>query len=309
LLIKDITINVSKLLNKGEKEIKKIESQINTLKVSNNNRNLLSKLETKLENIYKYKAKGAKIRAKIIDYEEGEKSTKYFHSLEKHKGRQKLWSSIRTSNNEIQTDINSILDEQVLYYKKLFSSESCNLNEAKNLLKNVDSKLDENDNLILDSPISFEECENVLKEMKNGKSPGSDGITAEFYKQYWPVIGSQFLEVINEIYSTNSLCDTQKRGVLTLLHKKGERELLSNWRPITLLNVDYKIIAKVMSSRLKKILPKIIHPDQRAFITGRNIGECVRLTKDIIEYAEESDLEGAIIFLDQEKAFDRVEWE
>ena len=71
--------------------------------------------------------------------------------------------------------------------------------------------------LILDSPICFEECENVLKEMRNGKSPGSDGITAEFYKQYWPVIGSQFLEVINEIYSTNSLCDTQKRGVLTHL--------------------------------------------------------------------------------------------
>ena len=80
------------------------------------------------------------------------------------------------------------------------------------------------------------------------------------------------------------------------------------WRPITLLNTDYKIISKILANRLKKVLPKIIHADQKGFVPGRNIQDANRLIQDLIKYTDDEDLEGAIIFLDQEKAFDRVEW-
>ena len=86
-----------------------------------------------------------------------------------------------------------------------------------------------------------------------------------------------------------------------MLHKKGEREDIGNWRPLRLLNTDYKIIAKTIAN-------DVIHTDPKGFIPGRSISDSNRLIHDIISYTELDDLEGCIIFQDQQKAFDRVEW-
>ena len=96
---------------------------------------------------------------------------------------------------------------------------------------------------------------------------------------------------------------------MTSIYEKGIREDIKNWRPLTLLNVDYKIISKLLANRIKTILTKLIHPNQKGFVPGRNIHEANRLIQDVIEYANIQNINGSIIFLDQEKAFDRVEWE
>ena len=133
-------------------------------------------------------------------------------------------------------------------------------------------------------------------------------LSSEFYIKYWDILQDTFVQVIREIEDTEELCITQYRGVICLLYKKGDRDEVGNWRPITLLNTDYKIIAIVYASRLKKVLPSIIHDDQKAYIEGRQIMENIRLTQDVIDMTDETDTPGAIIFLDQQKAFDRVEW-
>ena len=115
--------------------------------------------------------------------------------------------------------------------------------------------------------------------------------------------------MVKDIFRDKRLCESQYRGMITLLFKKGEREDIWNWRPITLLNVDYKIISKILAERLKKVLPTIINTDQKGFAKGRNIFDGNRLLQDIIDYTEIEDEEGAIIFLEQHKAFDRTEWE
>ena len=90
--------------------------------------------------------------------------------------------------------------------------------------------------------------------------------------------------------------------MLTLLYKKGEREDISNRRPISLLNVDYKIITKLLAERLKPLLPKIIHSDQKGYEYGRNISEANRLLQDLIEYSEQNKINSSIIFLDYHKS-------
>lgn len=162
---------------------------------------------------------------------------------------------------------------------------------------------------MLDSNINMEELEKVLKDLKTNKSPGEDGIISEFYILYWDIIKNDFFTLLQEIFDKNVLSKSQHKGVLTLLHKGGERENIKNWRPLTLLNTDYKIIAKLLAMRLKKVLPKIIHSDQKGFVKGRNISDANRLIQDIIDYIDNEDEDGIIIFLDQQKAFDRVEWE
>ena len=96
--------------------------------------------------------------------------------------------------------------------------------------------------------------------------------------------------------------------MISLLYKKGDREELSNWRPISLLNTDYKLVTKILAKRLKTVLPNIIHPDQKGFVAGRNILEANRMLQDIIDLSERQNINCSIIFLDYQKALDRVEW-
>ena len=90
--------------------------------------------------------------------------------------------------------------------------------------------------------------------------------------------------------------------------KQKNPEFLKNWRPISLLNTDYKIATKAIAVRLEKVLPSIIHPSQTGYIKGRYIGECIRLLSDTMAFTKQRNISGAAIFLDFEKAFDSIEW-
>ena len=102
---------------------------------------------------------------------------------------------------------------------------------------------------------------------------------------------------------------SQRRGVISLIPKdENNLTTLSNWRPITLLNVDYKILAKVIAKRIELVLPKLIHPDQTGFIKGRFIGQNIRLLNDLMAYTDDQKVPGILLFIDFEKAFDTIEW-
>ena len=146
--------------------------------------------------------------------------------------------------------------------------------------------------------------------MKNGKSPGTDGYTAEFYKFFWKDIGNFVLESLNESFTTGELSNTQKQGLITLLPKGNKpRELIKNWRPITLLNVDYKLLSGVLASRIKEVLPSIIQSEQKGFLKNRYIGENIRTIADSLEYIRQKKITGMILLIDFEKAFDSLEWD
>ena len=95
--------------------------------------------------------------------------------------------------------------------------------------------------------------------------------------------------------------------MLSLIFKKGDRDLLKNWRPISLLNIDYKIAAFALAQRLHHVLPKIINSDQNGYVKNRHIGNNLRLIEDVIEYVDKTNSRGAAIFCDYEKAFDSLE--
>jgi len=99
--------------------------------------------------------------------------------------------------------------------------------------------------------------------LRNNKFPGSDGLPKECYAKFIPFSIEGFLQVINTCYTDNILTPSQRLGIITLLCKnKQQPELLNNWRPITLLNFDYKIISKILTRRLNKIIYTIINIDQ-----------------------------------------------
>ena len=90
--------------------------------------------------------------------------------------------------------------------------------------------------------------------------------------------------------------------------EKKDTQSLKNWRPVSLLNVDYKIATKTIALRIEKVLPHLINPTQTGYVKGRFIGESIRLILDIMEYTKHKDIPGVAVFLDFEKTFDWVEW-
>ena len=110
-------------------------------------------------------------------------------------------------------------------------------------------------------------------------------------------------------YKKGVLSSNQKLGVITLIPKKDkDRNLLKNWRPLSLLTTDYKIITKILALHVTKVLPSIINEDQSAYIKGRYIGENIRTIADIIEYCKRKNLSGILLLVDFEKAFGTVRW-
>ena len=146
--------------------------------------------------------------------------------------------------------------------------------------------------------------------MKNGKSPGTDGLPAEFYKFFWLDLGADMTTSFNYAFSIGMLSISQRRRIISFIPKKNkDKSLLENLRPISPLNIDYKSLTKVIAKRFEKVLPKIINPNQTGYIKGRFIGENVRLIQDIMFYTKQEEKPGIAIFIDFRKAFDTVEWD
>ena len=134
-------------------------------------------------------------------------------------------------------------------------------------------------------------------------------LPAEFYKLFWPELGTDMCASFNYAFSTGTLSIGQKRGIISLIPKKNKDKcLLEKLRPISLLNIDYKILTKAIAKRLEKVLPRVINPNQTGYIKGRFIGENVRLIQDIMYHTKQTDKPGIAIFLDFRKAFDTIEW-
>jgi exonuclease III len=292
-----------------EREILKLESIPSTL--TDNNIKLLQDKKLELENLRTEKIKGIIFRCKAKWYEDGEKNTEYFLNLEKRNYTNKNISEIYNDENLLQTDNEDILQVCSEFYKNLYSSKyDQNSKEKLNSFTKVDIKLSETEKESCEGPISFEECTKALNNMKNGKSPGSDGFTVEFYKYFWKDIGIYVCRSINYAYQSENFSDFQKQGIITCIPKEGrDRRYLKNWRPITLLNVDRKIASSVIAFRMKNVLSKIISESQTGFLKGRFIGENTRIIYDIMNYCEKKEIPGLLLTIDFEKAFDTVEWE
>ena len=257
-----------------------------------------------LSEIYKNKAAGVLTRLKMTHIQGSEKSIKHLKSLEKQKAESKMISKLIINGKTIN-DQNEILDEQRQYYKKKLYEKRNYSESTYNFFQNHElPQLKEQEKQKCEGLLTEKECEEAVKDMKNGKTPGSDGLTVEFYKIFWQDLKDAILNSFNQLFQINSLSEIQKQGLITL-RPKSSKDLtnLSNWRPISLLNVDYKIMTKTIASRIKTVLKVLIDSSQTGFIKGRYIGENIRLLFDIIEYTEENNKPGLLLFTDFEKSF------
>jgi len=182
-------------------------------------------------------SKGVILRSKEREVEEGEKCTRYFFK----KIVSKSGAMVRIKNKEgiLLTNTRDILNGVQEFYDALYEEKKIDEETLKEVLALVERTVKEKE--LLRSDFNILEITKGLKSFKKGKSPGADGLPLEFYETFLDILVEDLLVVFNDFDNSDLLPDSFRTGIVALLYKKGEKEDLQNWHPITLLNVDCKV--------------------------------------------------------------------
>lgn len=338
---KEITEHIAK-----EARMKKYKAKARLRKLEKDREEVLKKIETEekeelqwqeailaneighLEKITSYNER-QRLKAKISWH--GEKLGGTWSNLSKPRKPRDAILRLRVPNTypeqyEVRSDRMAELAKN--YHDSLQEAGMDNEAEAEretrmtNILEKIpeQQKFRDPENSDLNGGITGEYVELALSLAKNGSATGLDGCPYELWKELKRrndeafKLGKERFDIVQAL--TTVFQDIQDKGIepetnfadgwMCPLYKKKERTGIENYRPITLLNSDYKLLTKALSLQLIEDVKGMIHRDQAGFIPGRSIFDHIRLTRVMIKFAEVTEKNGAIIALDQEKAYDKL---
>lgn len=302
------------MINYLETKLRKQHLKLNTCGTLNYEE--LKTLKDQINNLKSLILEGVKVRGRIQEQVEGEKVSSYLLGQQRSTSCRKIMTEVLSekdiipglSENVSFKESHAIQHYVTRYYEKLYKSTECNLDSQNYFLEFIESKVNASDNDFFIRNLSYKEIHDIIFSMANNKCPGIDGIPIEFYKYFWDEIKQELKLIIGSLLFRDPLSAAQRLAVITLASKGSDDKILSNWRPISLLCCDYKIVAKILVKRLQLVADKVIAPEQFC-LPGRSINTCNILLRDIIYYCNVNKIQGAIINLDWSKAFDRVDME
>ena len=291
-----------------ERDIKELELEI-TGDDSREKQQKLAILKAKYNRLSTNKALAGLIRLKQTYYDQGEKAGKLLAWRLKTQQNERIITEIVTANGDKTSDPQKINTLFETYYTQLYSSECLVTNESyQDFFDQLTlPSLSEEAKADLDSPITTAEISEAIDQMKGGKAPGPDGLPIDIYKIFKNKLLSPLLDMFVESFNSGKLPPSMCNALIILILKPGKlATICDSYRPISLINSDAKIIAKILARRLERYLPSLSDPDQNGFVRGRQAFHCVRRVLNII-YAKTEHPDTAVLSLDAEKAFDRVE--
>lgn len=162
-------------------------------------------------------------------------------------------------------------------------------------------------NKILTAELTQDELDKAINSLKTNKSPGTDGYPSEWYKIFCSEL--TLLRSFNHTLKEGELLQSWKEAIISVIHKQGkDSKESSSYRPISVLNVDYKLYTSILAKRLETILPDLIDHDQSSFIRNRQIHDNIRRTLQIMSHITKNKISAVFLSLEAEKAFDSVSW-
>ena len=273
----------------------------------------ISSVKSELEILELAEARGAQIRSGMKDIKEGEKCTKLFLAMEKYNANNNTIKEIRDQSGDVIKNEKCIVKEIGRQFEKRYNKPTQPKEEVNRNLENFTNNitlpsLNREEKEFCDAQMSEREIAETIRVMKNGSAPGADGIPIEIYKMFWQHIRIPLMNCIRLSFASKKLPYSERLGVIALFHKGKDlaKDNVDNWRPITLTNADYKIIAKALSRRLDKVIEKLIGQQQMGFMKGRNISNIHRIIDDILDTHRLTDTSGIIMAIDFKQAFDAI---
>jgi hypothetical protein len=248
-----------------------------------------------------------KQKSRVQWLKEGEKNTKFFHRAMTHGRHINRITHLEDSQGNHIREHQKIEEELLRYYQDLLKEPRIDRTEAiRRVTEHIPALVTSEHNSALSRPITQEEVDQAVKAMPAGKAPGPDGFTMDFFHQCWDLIRKEVWEVVEESRASGLVLPALNATFLTLILKEERVTNPKQFRPIALCNVIYKIITKVIATRLKPILPFVISKEQLGYVEGRKIMDSVFLAHEIIHSLKTSRTPGMLIKLDLSKDFDRA---
>ena len=267
--------------------------------------NLSKKLDELLQKQEIYWAQ----RSRINWMKHGDRNTKFFHAKASQRRRKNYIRGIRNSQGQWVENLEEVVQVALDYFDNLFQVGVGD--QMEECLDAVESRVTDDMREFLSTQFTGEEVQVALFQMGPTKAPGPNGMNALFYQKYWHIVGdSVVLAVLDFLNNGNMLLDINHTNIV-LIPKVQNPERMSEFRPISLCNVIYKIISKVLANRLKQVLPQIISFTQSAFVPGLLITDNVLVAYKTLHtmHARKKGKKGSVALkLDISKAYDRVEW-
>jgi hypothetical protein len=235
---------------------------------------------------------------------EGDSNSRYFHNCIKARQRRNKVEALRTSVGWVEGPI-PVRQEVVTYFRNHFANDEW----QRPTLDGIEFPSLSRDNLEnLTAIFTLEEITAVVKDCDGAKSPGPDGFNFAFIKEFWEVMKYEVRIMFDQFHGNACLPKGLLSYFLTLIPKVKSPQALGDFRPISLLGCLYKLVAKVLATRLARVLGELIPRTQSAFLKGRQLVEGVVVVNEVIDFARKEGKECMIFKVDFEKAYESVDW-
>ncbi|XP_056842911.1 uncharacterized protein LOC130495527 [Raphanus sativus] len=248
-------------------------------------------------------------RSRIQWLKSGDRNTGFFHAATRQRRLQNTLSVIEDDDDKEYFNEDQICSVISAYFNNIFSSNGNH--DFSRLDSLLSCKVTDEMNQHLTGIPSDSEIREAAFSINGGKAPGPDGFSAKFYHAYWHIIGPDVTRDVRHFFTSGTLHPQQNETHVRLIPKTTGARKVSDYRPIALCNTHYKIIAKILTRRLKPLLPALISKTQSAFVTGRAIGDNVLITHETLHYLRTSEAKkycSMAVKTDMSKAYDRIEW-
>eukprot|EP00253_Pinus_taeda_P008313 PITA_08313 len=315
--LKHIVINWAKEKNKRDlAQLISVEEELSCMLDDRNlgfrsagDKTRLIALENQWASLLKQQEESLRLRSRAIWLKAGDENSKFFHNFAKgRKVSNTIWS-LPHPEGGLADNFNKLSQLGTAHFRGLFRNPpGANLVEIIEVASHFPRFVTEEDSEELMNPVTMEELESTLKWFKKDKSPGPDGWTIEFYLAFFEQIGQDLLSVIEECRISGSLYHAINSTFIALIPKLDSPSSFDDFRPISLCNVLYKIISKIIANRLRPILSTHIAPHQFAFLEDRQIHEAIGSAQEALHSIWTKHLKSILLKIDLSKAFDRVSW-
>ncbi|XP_058756815.1 uncharacterized protein LOC131630038 [Vicia villosa] len=297
--------------NKSIKEIESISRKINIVRqhVGGENINYFTALKRRLNTLLVKDDIFWKQRAKVHWYKDGDLNTRFFHISASTRKKVNTIRSLTNDNGEIVSSSEGMCKVAHDYFIDLFQKKPSSRDWV---LQAICTTISNEDNDMLTNQFDIAEFKEAFFSMQADKSPSPDGFNPGFYHQFWDLCGDEIFNASCSWLESGIFPEKLNSTNITLIPKGDSQSTMKDWRPIALCNVLYKVIAKVLANRLKRVLDKCISDNQSTFVPGRSILDNAMAAIEVVHHmkAKTRGKAGDIALkLDISKAYDRIDWD
>ena len=304
---KEVFDNIHGLVKTTEASLQTIQAQIQTL----GHTELLVQQEKQAQHELDLALNKEELfwfeKSKVRWHLEGDTNNAYFHKVTKIKNTTKLITRIKDGDNLI-IEPDQIASHAVNYFQNVFCTNFFLQDHA--LVEDAIPEMitAEVNNILTKTPTS-EEIKFAVFSLNFDSAPGPDGFGASFFQTYWEIIKDDVINAVLQFFNTGWILPNYNGNTMVLIPKTTNADTMDQFRPIVMANFKFKIISKIIADRLAQIMPIIISKEQRGFIQGRNIKDCLCLASEAINMMDKRAYGGNLALkVDISKAFDTLEW-